>query len=252
MQHSGEMGLPLRIALPIFAVFAALFIALMGYLVKTGLTDSGTALGAGAPAEQGDARVRATPPPDARVQAAPAAPAAPAAMVTDPPGTFTVPQTGSGPIAQTSALPGNTVGGGGPPAPVLQQLQAMRERLKANPNDLAALVTLAGMYYDAGKFDQAIVYDKRALVLDPGNPDVRTDYATALHQTGHDLDALAQLTTVLEKRPKFVQALFNRGVILASIGRRTDAIEAFQRFIAVAPNDPRVPDARSTITELSK
>lgn len=232
------MGLPLRIAVPIFAVFAVIFIAVMGYFVKAGLMEGGTALGYGAPAEQGDARVRATP--------------APAALVTDPPGTFTVPQTGTGPIAQTSALPGNTVGGGGPPAPVMQELQAMRDRLKTNPNDLAALVALGSMYYDAGKFAQAAVYDKRALILDPGNPDVRTDYATALHQTGHDLDALAQLETVLAKRPKFVQALYNRGVILMAIGRRTDAIDAFTRFIAVAPNDPRVSDARATVSELSK
>jgi hypothetical protein len=239
MQLSGEMGLPPRIALPIFAVIAVVFIAIMGYLVKAGLTEGGTALGYGAPAQQGDARdVRAT--------------AAPVTMVTDPPGTFTVPQTGNGPIAQTSALPGNTVGGGGPPAPVMQELAAMRARLKANPKDLAALVTLAGMYSDAGKFDQAVGYDQRALALDPGNPDVRTDYSTALHQTGHDLDAIAQLDIVLKARPAFVQALYNRGVILASIGRRTDAVAAFEQFIKVAPNDPRVPDARTTIADLNK
>jgi tetratricopeptide repeat protein len=238
MQLSGEMGLPLRLALPILAVVAAVFIAIMGYLVRLGFGDAGTALGSGAPAEQGDARIVATAPP--------------VSMVTDPPGTFTVPQTGSGPIAQTTALPGNTVGGGGPPAPVMQELTTMRARLKSNPNDLAALVTLAGMYFDAGKFDQAIVYDKRALALDPGNPDVRTDYATALHQTGHDLDALAQLDSVLAKRPAFVPALYNRGVILASIGRRTDAAAAYQRFITAAPNDPRVPDAKNSIGELSK
>jgi tetratricopeptide (TPR) repeat protein len=238
MQVSVDMGLPPRLALPIFAAVAAVFIAVMAYFVKTGLGDSGTALGSGAPAEQGDARIQAT--------------AAPVAMVTDPPGTFTVPQTGTGPVAQTSALPGNEVGGGGPPAPVLQELNALRARLKANPSDLAALVGLADMYFDAGKFDEAGVYARRALALDPGNPDVRTDYATALHQTGHDLDALAQLDTVLAQRPKFVQALFNRGVVLQAIGRRTDAIAAFQRFIAVAPNDPRVADAKATIDELGK
>jgi TolA-binding protein len=238
MQLSGEMGLPLRIALPILTVVAVVFIAIMGYLVKLGFGEGGTALGYGAPAEQGDARIQAT--------------AAPASMVTDPPGTFTVPQTGTGPIAQTSALPGNTVGGGGPPAPVMQELTTMRARLKANPNDLAALVALAGMYFDASKFDQAIEYDKRALALDPGNPDVRTDYATALHQTGHDLDALAQLETVLAKRPAFVPALYNRGVVLVAIGRRTDAAAAFQKFINAAPNDSRVPDARSEIGDLSK
>jgi len=232
------MGLPPRIALPIFAAVAAVFIAVMGYFVKTGLGDSGTALGSGAPPEQGDARIQAT--------------AAPVAMVTDPPGTFTVPQTGTGPVAQSSALPGNEVGGGGPPAPVLGELNALRARLKANPSDLAALVGLADMYFDAGKFDAAGAYARRALALDPGNPDVRTDYATALHQTGHDLDALAQLDTVLAQRPTFVQALFNRGVVLQAIGRRTDAIAAFQRFIAVAPNDPRVADAKATIDELGK
>jgi cytochrome c-type biogenesis protein CcmH/NrfG len=173
-------------------------------------------------------------------------------MQTDAPGTFTVPQTGTGPIAQTSALPGNEVGGGGPPAPVLAELTALRARLKANPNDLAAIVGLADMYFDAGKFDQSAVYARRALELDPGNPDVRTDYATALHQTGHDLEALAQLDTVLAQRPKFIQALFNRGVVLQAIGRRTDAIAAFQRFIAAAPNDPRTVDARQTIAELGR
>jgi tetratricopeptide (TPR) repeat protein len=238
MQLSGEMGLPLRIALPIFAVVAAIFIALMGYLVKSGLTDNGTALGSGAPAEQGDARIQAS--------------AAPVALVTDPPGTFTVPQSGTGPVTPSQALPGNAVGGGGPPAPVMQELETMRARLKANPKDLAALVTLASMYYDAGKFEQALGYDRRALTLDPANPDVRTDYATALHQTGHDLDALAQLDIVLAHRPAFVQALYNRGVILAAIGRRTDAVAAFNHFIAAAPNDPRVSDARATIGELSK
>jgi tetratricopeptide (TPR) repeat protein len=245
MQLSGEMGLPLRIALPIFAVIAVLFIAIMGYFVKAGLGDNGTALGYGAPAEQGDARIQAGGAPAA-------AAAAPVAPVTDPPGTFTVPQTGTGPIAQSPALPGNTVGGGGPPAPVMQELTTMRGRLKANPNDLAALVTLATMYFDAGKFDQSAAYDRRALALDPGNPDVRTDYATALHNTGHDLEALAQLQTVLKQRPKFVQALFNRGVILVAIGRRTDAAAAFKAFVAAAPNDPRVPDVRNTIADLAK
>jgi len=238
MQLSGEMGLPLRIALPILAVVAVVFISIMGYLVKLGFGDTGTALGYGAPPDQGDARIQAT--------------AAPASMVTDPPGTFTVPQTGTGPVAQTSVLPGNTVGGGGPPAPVMQELTAMRARLNANPNDLAALVALAGMYFDASKFDQAIGYDKRALALDPGNPDVRTDYATALHQTGHDLDALAQLETVLAKRPAFVPALYSRAVVLVAIGRRTDAAAAFQKFINAAPNDPRVSGARSEIGDLSK
>lgn len=91
------MGLPPRIALPIFVGVAVVFVALMGYLISLGLGQGGTALGTSA--EQGDARIAATP--------------APAALQT-PRGTFSIPQTGTGPVAPASALPGNTVGGGGP------------------------------------------------------------------------------------------------------------------------------------------
>ena len=100
MQVSVDMGLPTRIALPAFIVIAVLFVTVMAYFVKLGLTDSGTALGSGVSTEQGDARIRATAPP--------------APLTTAPAGTFTVPQTGTGPTARTTALPGNAVGGGPP------------------------------------------------------------------------------------------------------------------------------------------
>lgn len=221
--------------MPILAAVAVVFLGIMGYLVSLGLSNSAAPLGRSEAATQGDARIRAT--------------AAP--LATDPPGTFAIPQTGTGPAAgNPDALPGNAVGGGAPPAPVQQALAALRGRLKANPNDLAALVALANMEFDANKFDRAIPYYRRALALDPSNPDVRTDYATALHQTGHDLDALRELDTVLNARPRFAQALYNRAVVLRAIGRRTDALAAYRRFVATAPGDRRAAEAKAAMTEL--
>jgi tetratricopeptide (TPR) repeat protein len=226
------MGLPLRIALPLFIGFGALFLAIMGYLIRAGLVNSEAPLGA--PAQQGDARIAATPAP----------------LVTDAPGTFTIPQTGTGPASGSSALPGKNVGGGGPPVAVRAALDQLRARLKANPDDLAALVGLGDLFFDAGKFDQALPLYRHALALDPSNPDVRTDAASALHQTGHDLEALRELDAVLRTRPTFAQALFNRAIVLRAIGRRTDAVAAFKRFLTVAPNDPRADDARANLREL--
>jgi hypothetical protein len=230
------VGLPSRIAIPIIVVFAAVFLGIMGYLLKVSFGTTGSAFGAGQVAQQGDARIQATPAP----------------IATDPPGTFTVPQTGTGPMqGQSSALPGASVGGG-PPAPVMQQVQSLRERIARNPKDLAALVQMGDMEFDAQKYDKAADYLQRALALDPSNPDVRTDYASALHQTGHDLDALAQLDTVLRERPKFVNAVFNRGVVLQAIGRRTDAAAAFRQFITLVPSsDPRVATAKEALQQLN-
>ena len=79
----------------------------------------------------------------------------------------------------------------------MAELQALRGRLARNPKDLAALVRLGDMEYDAQKFDRAHDYFARALALDPANPDVRTDDAVAQHMTGHDIEALGE--TVRER-----------------------------------------------------
>jgi hypothetical protein len=233
------VGLPARIALPILAVFAVLFLGILGWFLRIGFSTTGSAFGPGSVSEQGDARIQATPAP----------------IATDPPGTFTVPQTGTGPMAGGSnALPGAGVGGGspaGPPGPVMAELTQLRSRLARNPNDLAALVQLANMEYDAQKFDKAAALYVRALALDPTNPDVRTDYATALHRGGRDLDALKQLDLVLRQRPEFHAALFNRGVVLRAIGRRTDAIADFKKYLGVAgSDDPRAAEARAALEQL--
>jgi hypothetical protein len=234
------VGLPPRIAIPILAVFAVLFLGAMGYLLRIGFGTTGSAFGpSGQPHEQGDARIQATPAP----------------IATDPPGTFTVPQTGTGPMQNGGdALPGEKVGGGSaaaPPAPVMAQLQELRGRLARNPKDLAALVALANMEFDAQKFDKAHDYYTRALAVDPKNPDVRSDDAVALHQTGHSVEALAQLDRVLAERKDFPTAVFNRGVVLQAIGRRTDAVAAFKHYLTiVGPDDPRAAGARTALQQL--
>jgi hypothetical protein len=234
------VGLPARFAIPIFVAFAIAFLGILGWFLRVGFGTTGSAFGPSGVHEQGDARIAAT--------------AAP--MVTDPPGTFTVPQTGTGPAQDTNALPGASTGGGsaaagGPPAPVLQALTELRGRLARNPKDLAALVQLADMEFDSRHFDKAIDYYRRALALDPTNPDVRTDDAAALHESGHDIDALAQLDTVLKERPDFHAALFDRGIVLQAIGRRADATADFRHYLKVVPHDDaRAAAARTALQEL--
>ena len=165
------MGLPARIAIPILVIFAVVFLAILGWFLRIGLGTTGSAFGpSGAPAQQGDARIAATPAP----------------LATDPPGTFTVPQTGTGPAqGNANQLPGASTGGGnaaGPPAPVMQQLTELRARIARNPKDRAALVQLGDMESAAQKFDKAADYYHRALVLKPDDADVKARYEAAQRQ----------------------------------------------------------------------
>jgi len=164
------VGLPARIAIPILVGFAVVFLGILGWFLRIGFGTTGSAFGpSGVPAQQGDARIAATPAP----------------LATDPPGTFTVPQTGTGPAHDANALPGASTGGGnaaGPPAPVMQQLTELRARIARDPKDRAALVQLGDMEFAASKFDKAADYYHRALVLAPADPDVKARYAAAQKQ----------------------------------------------------------------------
>jgi len=68
---------------------------------------------------------------------------------------------------------------GGPPAPVAAQLQTLRARIAAHPNDDVAITQLADMYLAANKFEQAIPLYRQALRVNPRNVAAQTGLAQA-------------------------------------------------------------------------
>jgi cytochrome c-type biogenesis protein CcmH/NrfG len=68
---------------------------------------------------------------------------------------------------------------GGPPAPVVAQLQSLRSRIAAHPNDDVALTQLGDMYLAANHFEEAIPLYRRALRANPRNVAAATGLAQA-------------------------------------------------------------------------
>jgi cytochrome c-type biogenesis protein CcmH/NrfG len=68
---------------------------------------------------------------------------------------------------------------GGPPAPVVAQLQTLRARIATHPNDDVALTQLADMYLAANRFEEAIPLYRRALRANPHNVAAQTGLAQA-------------------------------------------------------------------------
>lgn len=188
-------------------------LGVIGYFLKIGLGVTGAALGPAV--TQGDANL--------------AAPGGPN-------------DVGGGTPAQAPA--------GAPPPPVERLLVELRDRVQRNPRDVSALASLGSMYFEAGKFAQALPYYERALALDPNDAAVRTDYAAAFHALGRDREALAQLQTVLAKRPGYSDALFDEGVVAHAVGQNVLAVTALKQFLHVAPGDERAGDARAALRDL--
>jgi tetratricopeptide (TPR) repeat protein len=66
---------------------------------------------------------------------------------------------------------------------------------------------LGQLHIMAGQTSEAIAYLRRAVEINPYNLDRRIILAAALHETGHDDEALQQLNRILQQQPPNLDAL---------------------------------------------
>lgn len=97
----------------------------------------------------------------------------------------------------------------------------------------------------------ARAYEK-SLELDGSNLDVRTDLGVAyLNDPSSPMLAIQNTNMVLDADSNHVQANFNKGVMLAQIGRMEEAIRLFRKVTRLSPpGEPAHERARQVLSEL--
>ncbi len=128
--------------------------------------------------------------------------------------------------------------GGAPQAGVLdeQQVQALKNILARDPQNAQANTQLGNMYYDAGRYADAVGPYRKAFAAEPGNINISTDLGTALWYAGMPDEALAQLNKSLAIDPTHPQTLFNLGIVKRD-GKQdpAGAIQAWEKLLAANP-----------------
>ena len=128
---------------------------------------------------------------------------------------------------------------GGPQAGLLDErsAQALRDILGRDPKNVQAATQLGNLYYDAGRYVEAVPPYQQAFALDPANVNVSTDLGTALYYSGRPDEALAQYEKSLAIDPNHAQTLFNQGIVrLDGKQDAPRAIQSWERLLASNPD----------------
>src|ERR1044071_4305167 len=80
---------------------------------------------------------------------------------------------------------------------------------------------------DNGDYTAAVNDLRRALEFAPENPALRHELATALYVSGHTQEAFNEFTEITKRSPEFAKAHYSLGMLLASRGAFSDAVEQF-------------------------
>jgi hypothetical protein len=132
-------------------------------------------------------------------------------------------------------------------------LAFFEQRVKDQPDDLAARLDLAHRYLDAGMIEESLAEYAVALELDPDDAEAHAHVGIILYLSDRPLEALDAVDRALATDPGYPEALFFRGVILLrGLDRPQEAIVAFERYLDAAPFGAQRGSAQEMIAEAER
>ncbi len=130
------------------------------------------------------------------------------------------------------------------------ELEALIARLRQNPNDIETLAQAGHILLRDTTFGQARPFIERALQLDPEHPESLVHYAVLLMAEAglaQRQEGLERLDAVLASHPDLAEGWFFRGTHAIQTGDRALAKESFERYLAVAGDDPMAAHVRAIL-----
>lgn len=133
---------------------------------------------------------------------------------------------------------------------VTREIEALKALLQDEPDNLAARVRLANLFFDAGMFEGAATHYQKALELEPGDINVLTDLGTAHRNLGQPQAALQRFEEAVQLAPDHWRGWFNIGIV--TLYDTGDFDRARLAFDKVAELKPGTVDMNALQTEIDR
>lgn len=166
----------------------------------------------------------------------------------------------AGPAAPTEVVSGGAMGGAGPApagaqaggggggAPMLAEINALKERVTKDPKDAGAWIRLGNLYQDASMYAQAVEFYKRATELRPADANVLTDAGICYQEMKQFDQSLAMFEAAQKADPAHWQSLYNIVIVAGLQMHQFDKAQAaLDKLKQVHPDAPNLADLTAAL-----
>lgn len=131
---------------------------------------------------------------------------------------------------------------------------AAEQLASTEPKHLESQTVLANVLRERGLYDEAIAVYRRAIALAPDrSPEAHAGLAILLNERGDLAGAATEMARAIAQNLDAEPILYQvYGGILERLERRTDAVAAYERFLALAPKSALAPAVQSVVDQLKQ
>ena len=138
-----------------------------------------------------------------------------------------------------------------PPTELKAKMDAVRDIVKKDPNNIAAWMELGNLYFDSDQPREAIEAYGKYLAAKPDNADVRTDMGIMYRKLGDSDRALQEFRKAAQNDPKHANSRYNIGVVLLHDKQDIKgAIKAWEDYLKVDPNSDRAERVKAQMERM--
>lgn len=110
-----------------------------------------------------------------------------------------------------------------------------REIIASNPDDGAALYSLAVILLNSGRIEDAFALTARGVVVAPTFSPLRFVHGAILQAMGDFPAALQNYDEAIKLNPEYVEVWLNSGVLLRNMHRHKESLERFNQVLTIDP-----------------
>jgi len=133
---------------------------------------------------------------------------------------------------------------------IMRELAALKEQVAKDSTDYPAHMRLGDMYFQIGRFEQALGYYQGAARANASAPEPLNQVMHCAFQLGKFDTALGACDQLLVINPNDTETMYNKGAILASTGKKDEARAIWESLIKNHPDDPEAAQAEGSLKQL--
>ncbi len=133
-----------------------------------------------------------------------------------------------------------------------EQVTQLKKSIEQNSSNVSHLKMLTQLLMDGHQHKEAIVYFEKAVSLQPHNDSLLLDLSVC-YFNDHNYEKALQTTEKILKNNKYhSRALYNKGAILATEGKKTEAMNVWNVLLQRDPNSDEAKTVREHNSLLEK